>query len=502
VNPISSARPTRRTLLAGGLSLPAFLYAQAKWRPNVLFIAVDDLKPNLGCYGNTRAKSPNIDRLAARGLVFSSNYCQQAVCSPSRTSLLTGRRPDTTGIYNLQDHFRGNIPDVVTLPEHFKRNGYVTTGMGKIFHGGLDDARSWTIPWWAPGIPSAWGSPENAERSARTEARLKQQGWRVEGPPPRDDEDRVRRGPSWKAEDKGDDELPDGQTAATAIRALGQLKGKPFFLGVGFIRPHLPFVAPKRYYDLYKDTKFPIADNQFAPKGAPPMAMHDSGELRSYLDMPKQGPIPEAKQRELLLGYHAALSYMDAQVGRVLDELDRLDLRRNTIVILWGDHGWHLGDHGLWNKHTNFEQATHAPMILSMPGQKTAGRKTAALTEFVDIYPTLSELCGLPAPEGVEGTSFAPLVAEPGRSWKKGAFSQYPRNIPGAGGGMGYSVRTERYRYTEWVVKGTKDVRGSELYDYQTDPQENVNLAVLPEHAALVKRMADLLHAGWRGARP
>jgi arylsulfatase A-like enzyme len=466
----------------------------------VLFIAVDDLKPNLGCYGDPLAKSPNIDRLASQGLMFTRAYCQQAVCSPTRTSLLTGRRPDTTRVYDLRQHFRGTIPDVVTLPEQFKNNGYVTTGLSKIFHGGLDDARSWSIPSWTPGGP-AWNTPANAERAHRMEERLKEQNWVGAATPPPSEEDRKRRGPAWVASDQSDDELPDGRTAITAMAALRELRGKPFFLATGFIRPHLPFVAPKKYYDQFRDTNFQPATNPFPPKGAPPCALHNSGELRTYLGMPAEGPIPDKQAIELIRGYYAATSYMDAQVGRVLAELDRLDLRRNTIVILWGDHGWHLGDHALWNKHTNFEQATRVPLLISVPGQKAAGRKTGALTEFVDIYPTLSELCGVPLTDGLEGTSFTPLLSDPDRKWKKAAFSQYPRNIAGVGSGVGYSLRTERYRYTQWTAKG-KDYRAAELYDYETDPQENVNLAADPKNAALVERFSAMLRAGWRDARP
>jgi arylsulfatase A-like enzyme len=494
-------RLTRREVLGAGLALPGLRAATAGRRYNVLFIAVDDLKPNLGCYGNRLAISPNIDGLAARGLTFTRAYCQQAVCSPSRTSLLTGRRPDTTRVYDLQTHFRKALPDVITLPDQFRRNGYVTAAFSKIFHPGLDDRRAWTIPSWTPGAKLAWNSPESAARAVKQEERLKAKGWRTEGPPPRDDEDRVRRGPSWKDPDVADGELPDGQTADAVIAAMRELRGKPFFLAAGFLKPHLPFVAPKRYFDLYKNTRFTPADNPYAPKGAPAVAMHTFGELRSYLDIPKEGPLPPGKDLELVRAYHAAVSYTDAQVGKLLAELDRLGLRDNTVVILWGDHGYHLGDHGLWNKHTNFEQATHAPLILSVPGQKTAGRKTAALAEFVDIYPSLCEICGVPKPEGLEGTSFAPLVANPERAWKKAAFSQYPRGVPGLGRAMGYSMRTDRYRFTEWTVPG-KDFRAVELYDYQTDPQENVNLAVLPEHAGQVRQFAEMLHAGWRAAGP
>jgi arylsulfatase A-like enzyme len=380
----------------------------------------------------------------------------------------------------------------VTLPQAFKNGGYTTTGLGKLFHGGLDDPLSWSIPSWLPGAP-AWNTAQNAERAQKQWNRVQEQGLRIQP----SSANRAQRGPSWKSESIADSELPDGRTADTAIRALGEFKkaGKPFFLGVGFLKPHLPFVAPEKYFDLYPPESVRMTDYPLPPKNVPPMAMHSSGELRNYADIPEKGEIPQAKALELIRGYYASLSYTDAQIGRVLDELDRLGLRESTVVIVWGDHGWHLGDHGLWNKHTNFERATHAPMIVSAPGYR-GGRKSSALTEFVDIYPSLVELCGLPKPAGLEGSSFVPLLERPNRQWKLAAFSQYPR-----GKAMGYSMRTDRYRYTEWITPGT-DEAPKELYDYVTDPDEKVNLAVNPEHAPRVREMAAQLKAGWQKAIP
>lgn len=483
---------SRRSFLAAAAS-SAFAQSPpvVKARPNVLFIAVDDMRPDLGCYGNTFAKTPNLDKLASQGMVFTRAYCQQAVCSPSRTSLLTARRPDTTRVYELQTHFRKTIPDVVTLPEHFRNNGYVTTSLSKIFHGGLDDPQSWSIPSWVPGSPAAWNTPENAARNKAQWVRLKESGLRAAPAPPT----RAQRGPAWNAPDVEDNALPDGKTAETAIRALGELKGKPFFLATGFLKPHLPFVAPKRYFDLHPADTVRMLDYAAPPKGVPPIALHNFGELRAYADMPEKGEIPEAKALELIRAYYAALSYTDAQIGKVLAELDRLGLRENTIVIVWGDHGYHLGNHGLWNKHSNFERAVHVPLIVSVPGQR-GGRKSGALTEFVDIYGSLAELCGLPKPEGVEGTSFVPLLQRPNRTWKSAAFSQYPR-----GKTMGYSIRTERYRYTEWVTPGTDDTP-AELYDYDADPEESQNFAVQPDKAGLVRELSAKLKAGWRAAAP
>ena len=479
-----------RPVLATAFTLGAMISLHgAAPNLNVLFIAVDDLRPELGCYGTPVIQSPNIDRLAARGLLFNRAYCQQAVCSPSRTSLLTGRRPDTTKVYDLVKHFRAELPDVVTLPQFFKQNGYHSQGLSKIYHGGLDDAASWSVPHWTPGGPNY--GPDGQKLQRERVAKTKQRGEAA---------DRIK-GPPWEAPDVPDNALADGKTADKAIAVLRELKEKPFFLAVGFLKPHLPFVAPKKYWDRYSEKELKLAPNPFAPKDCPKYALSDWGELRAYIGMPAQGPLSEEQARKMIHGYYAAVSYTDAQVGRLLDELDQLNLRDKTIVILWGDHGWQLGEHGQWCKHTNFEEATRAPLIISVPGQKKPGSKTDALVEFVDIYPSLVELCGLALPDGLEGTSFKPLLDDPSRRWKKAALSQYPRNIPGQGRGMGYTLRTDRYRLTEWAVTGG-DFRAYELYDYQTDPQGNENLAHQPEFADKVKELAELLRGGWRAALP
>lgn len=449
---------------------------------NVLFVAVDDLKPALGCYGDPLAKSPNLDRLATRGTAFTRAYCQQAVCSPSRSSLLTGRRPDSTKVWDLETHFRTALPDVVTLPQHFKANGYHTQAFGKICHPGFDDPPSWSVPTLAPRKPGF--GPEGLALLKK----LKKG----------DADDAKIRGLPFEAPEVADTDLADGSIADQAIEALRARAGKPFFLAVGFLKPHLPFVAPKKYWDLWKPSDFKLADPA-KTEGAPAWAPQSGGELRTYHDVPKSGPLPEELQRQLIHGYYAAAAYMDAQLGRVLAELDALGLREKTIVVVWGDHGWHLGDHGIWCKHTNYEQATHAPLIVSVPGAKAAGRPSNALVEFVDVYPTLAELCGLPPTAGLEGTSFAPLLDTPGLPWKKAAFSQYPRNIPGTGRCMGYSMRTDRYRFVAWEAKAVAE---NELYDLDKDPGESVNLAKKPEHAELVQTLLTQLKAGWKAAKP
>ena len=503
-------RPTLLRLLATALLVVlgcAHAPAAETAKPNVLFIAIDDLRPEAGCYGNRLIKTPNIDALASRGTVFNRAYCQQAVCSPSRTSLLTGRRPDTTRVYDLQTHFRLYLPEVVTLPQHFKQHGYHARGLSKIYHGSLDDRQSWSVPHWSPGGP-AYGKPETLADLAKQNRQLRA---KYKGPSStalkRDPKTgtvlkrsrpRYRaRGPAWEDPEVADAALPDGKTARKAIELLREIKDRPFFLAVGFVKPHLPFVAPKKYFDLYRREDLKLAPNPFPPKDVPKVALTNWGELRNYQGIPKQGPLPDEMALDLIHGYYAATSYIDAQIGLLLEELDRLKLRRRTVIVLWGDHGWQLGEHGLWCKHTNFEIAARVPMIFSAPGQTKPGAKTDALVEFVDIYPTLCELCGLPLPEGLEGTSLVPVMENPDRSWKTAAFSQYPR-----GKIMGYSMRTERYRYTEWRSRAGGRPVGRELYDQQADPQENVNLANRPGQKELTGQLGRQLQAGWQAARP
>ncbi len=493
-------RMTRRgflgTALAAVVGQACQLSAATAWagpagrRRNVLFIAVDDLRNELGCYGVQGIRAPNIDRLAAGGTTFDRAYCQQAVCSPSRTSLLTGCRPDTTKVYDLVTHFRKSLPDVVTLPQQFKNHGYFTRSVGKIYHPGSDDKPSWSEP--APRVNRpTYALEENKALVARKTAAIA--GKESATPSARSN---ATKGPAYECADVPDNTYSDGAIADAAIEMLRRAKDKPFFLAVGFLKPHLPFVAPKKYWDLYRRDEIPMAPNPFAPKDAPKIALTDWGELRAYEDIPRLGPLTEDQARTLKHGYYACVSYMDAQLGRVLAELDRLGLREQTVVVLWGDHGWKLGEHGAWCKHTNFENDTHAPLICGAPGQKAVGRHTQALVEFVDIYPSLCELAGLPLPSHLEGTSFASLLDAPQRPWKKAAFSQYPRG----GGVMGYSMRTDRYRLTRWLNRnGTEAAR--ELYDHQNDPQENANVADRPENKAVAEELTKQMQAGWKAVR-
>ena len=485
-SPIDKRLTRRRWLQQGLMAFGGFALnaaGAARQRPNVLFIAVDDLRPELGCYGRDYIKSPNIDRIARQGMTFNRAYCQQAVCSPSRTSLLTGTRPDTTKVWDLVTHFRDAMPNEVTLPQHFKQNGYFVQGMGKIFHPGYDDPRSWSTPW--------------QTREAPSYAQLKTPEVKDEDKAPKNK--KKKSGPAFESGDVADNFYKDGKVAELAVSTLRDLskKQEPFFFAVGFAKPHLPFVSPKKYWDLYDPAQIKLAPNPFRPKDAPEYALATSGELRNYTGMPAAGPIPDNVARQLKHGYYAAVSYTDTQIGKVLDELDRLDLRKNTIIVLWGDHGWKLGEHGEWCKHSNVENDTNAPLLLSVPGMKNAGKHTDALVEFVDIYPTLSELAGMPLPSHLEGTSFKPVLDDPKRPWKPAAFSQYPRQHL-----MGYSMRTDRYRFTVWVDrKDHSKIDSTELYDHQTDPQENTNIAKLPANADLVKRLMEQWRKGWQGAK-
>jgi len=470
-------------------------------RPNVLFIAVDDLRPEMGCYGNTVVKTPNLDRLAAHGILFNHAYCQQAVCSPSRTSLMTGRRPDATRVWDLDTHFRVALPDAVTLPQHFKANGYHCAALGKIYHHGFEDGRSWSEPHWYPN-----GQTIDTDAADSTKRIVRQTGNGVreysKNPLPADNDKpntrhrgKGRKGAAYEVSPKIDDELPDGYTAAEAVKRLHELKkkGQPFFLAVGFLKPHLPFVAPKKYWDLYDPDTIPLPAIDRLPNGAPAFAGHDNGELHSYANVPKGNPIPADFAKKLRHGYYACVSYTDAQIGRLLDALDREGLAGNTVVVLWGDHGWQLGDHGLWHKHTNFELAARAPLLISVPGQKTAGRKCDSLVEFVDVYPTLADVCGLSIPPGLDGASLKPCIEGTAKSAKQVALSQYPRSGAATGNRplMGYSIRDARWRLTLWRDRRDGTIVATELYDEENDPAETKNLAAA--HAEVVSRLREFL---------
>jgi iduronate 2-sulfatase len=461
-------------------------------RPNVLFIAVDDLRPELGCYGAEHIHSPHIDELAATGTTFLRAYCQQAVCSPSRTSLMTGLRPDSTKVYDLNTHFRDKVPDVVTLGQHFKQHGYYAVSMGKIYHGGFDDRPTWSEPARRPQGGSGYVTEHNQQIIAERRRAARQKGLQGRAL------NRAARGEAWEAGDVQDEAYTDGAVAKLGVETLRELAGReePFFLAVGFVKPHLPFNAPQTYWDLYDPAKIQLAPNPFPPQGVTEYTLTSFGEIRVYSGMPAMGPISDEQARQLKHAYYACVSFTDANVGKLLGELDRLGLRDETIVILWGDHGWKLGEHASWCKHTNMENDANAPLIIRAPEQKAPGGKTRALVEFVDIYPTLCELAGLPQPPHLEGTSAAALLDDPDLPGEPAAFSQYPR-----GNVMGYSMRTDRYRFTSWKNRRTGHVQAVELYDHQTDPQENVNIAGMPEHAELVQMLQRQLDESWPPSR-
>lgn len=478
--PVSAAPPTA---------------VETKQRLNVLFIVSDDLRPELGCYGNSIIKTPNIDRLAQRGMVFNRAYCQQAVCSPSRSSALTGTRPDTTRVWDLKTHFRKALPDVVTLPQHFKNNGYITQSLGKIYHGGFDDPPSWSLQNTAKRAPRA-GVPSAKQPAASKTGKSPSETAA--------DVTKTDRGPAFGVTDDPPNGGPEGALADQAVAALRKLKAgsQPFFLAVGFRKPHLPFYSPKSYWDMYDPAHIPLAPNSFLPHGAPSYALMDRAEVWSYSGVPKVSHLPDDYARQMKHGYYAAVSYVDAQLGRVLDGLDALGLRENTIVILWGDHGWKLGEHDRWAKHSNVENDARAPLLISVPGMKAVGERSDALVEFVDMYPTLAELAGLPLPGHLEGTSFKPLLDDSRRAWKSAAFSQYPRTVNGRRL-MGYSMRTDRYRFTRWVDRDDHSkLDAFELYDHQTDPSENSNIASDSANAELVAELTRQSLAGWKGAKP
>jgi arylsulfatase A-like enzyme len=461
-------------------------------RPNVLFVVVDDLRPQLGCYDKPWIFSPNMDQLARDGLLFERAYCQQAVCAPSRASVLSGCRPDTTGIYGLRTPLRTAMPDVLTLPQHFKNYGYETVSIGKVYHHKMDDLQGWsTEPFQSTGDWKGRGylTDEAIETIARCDKEQAAMGSTRRG-----------LGPAFEAADVADDGYHDGKDALAAVAELSRLASldKPFFLGLGFHKPHLPFSAPKRYWDMYDPRSLPLAVNPFEPEGVTEFSLTNFGELRGYFGIPKEGDIPDEVARKLVHGYCACVTYMDAQLGKVLAELDRLELRENTIVILWGDHGWKLGEHNSWCKHTNFEIDARAPLMISVPGMTGQAKRTRALVEFVDMYPSLCELCDLPIPSHCEGTSFVPLLDRPHRSWKTAAFSQYPRrqNV------MGYAMRSDRYRYVEWQHRETGQVLARELYDHEGDPQENINVAANAQYSQTVAQLAAQLEKGWRATLP
>ena len=452
------------------LCLSLFVAPLAAQPTNVLFIAVDDLRVELGCYGSSQVKSPNIDRLASRGTIFDRAYCQQTVCNPSRASLLTGMRPDTLRVWDLPTHFRVHKPDAVTLPQLFKNSGYHAQCVGKIFH-------NWRQDDWK-GDEASWSVPSVLHYANHGADKAKVEG---EVPP----NHASGRG-GLDCRDVPDKAYYDGRVSETAIKAMGKIheQGTPFFLAVGFWKPHTPFNAPKKYWDLYDRDKLVLPERVIPPDNVPGIALEGCARYTVGAD--------SETLREMHHGHLAAISYLDAQVGKVLDELDRLGLRHSTHIVFWSDHGIHIGEHGLLNKTTAFEIDAHVPMIIAKAGQ-TKGQRTSSLVELIDIYPTLAEWCGLEAPATLEGVSLVPVLEDPSAVVRASAMTQTPRpNYPKGKmpQSMGYTIRTEHWRYTEWRDFNSGKVLARELYDHDNDPGETVNVVSKESNADVLSRTA------------
>jgi iduronate 2-sulfatase len=447
---------------------------------NILWIGVDDLRPQLGCYGFKEMHTPNIDKLAKRGMVFNRAYVQQAVCAASRASLTTGCRPDTTGVnypyspwFNAE--FRKKYPTVV---DYFTANGYYTRTLGKIHHGPADYN---TTEKHFNGEANYYVLPENI---AKTKG--KKPNW-------------VHKIQPWEHAGRPDSDYFDGQVANEAIETIKRAakSGKPFFIAPGFKKPHLPFVCPKKYYDLYSDADIKLSPNPKQGKNQPDFAVSHATGASKWWIYPKKG-IDDKNARQLIHSYMACVSFIDAQVGKILDEVEVQGLQDNTAIMFWSDHGWHLGDHGMWGKSTNYEWSTRSPLIVSIPGMKESGKQTNALVEYVDMYPTLCDIVGIPKPEWLEGTSMVPLFSDADQQWKKAAFSQFPRGNKVEG----FTVRTKDYRYTEWRDMKTGKMTFQEFYDNRKNLLEAKNLASNPEYKQHLNEHKQILADGWKKCLP
>ncbi len=437
----------------------------ANERPNVLFIAVDDLRPELACYGRSHIHSPNIDRLASEGVLFERAYCMVATCGASRAALMTSVRPTAQRFVSYTTWAEKDASDALPLHTHFKNNGYTTISLGKVLHHKTDHVSGWSEAPWRSNL----GGYRDVEAAAAAQAE-NQRKWPQKNRP---------RPLPFESFDADDDEYSDGEAAQKTsqyLRRFAESPDQPFFLAVGFLKPHLPFVAPKKYWDLYDREKIELPENYRIPTDVPSDAVHNSGELRSYAGIHPSQPLDRETAISLIHGYYACVSFTDAQVGRVLETLDETGLSKNTIVVLWGDHGWQLGEHGMWNKHSCFETSMHAPLIVKSPDASRfdAGERVTALTEFIDIYPSLCELAGLSTPSHVEGSSFVNVMEDPSRPGKPFAISRF---------GKGDTIRTDTMRYAEYTLRdGT--FKGAMLFDHRSDPDEDINLVSKEPEAA------------------
>lgn len=541
--------PRFRSLLLTISTLFASSIGAAADRPNILFIAIDDLRPELGSYGSDLAVTPNLDAFADRGLQFSRAYCQEAICSPSRASLMTGARPDTIGVIENYTYFRDANPDIITLPQHLIAQGYEAVHTGKIYHGKFSDPeKSWSrqparhrLAEKGPTAIAGYALPENQE------IRKKNREYADANYPP-EARGGLGNGPAFESADVPDNAYIDGFNTDLAIATLQDMvettPEKPFFLGLGFFKPHLNWVAPKRYWDLYDRDQIPLATQTEGPENGAAMGLHASFELRTRHGIPKDGPIGPELATTLRHAYLACVSYVDAQIGRMIAALEEAGVRDNTIIIIWSDHGWHLGEMGIWGKATNYEIGTRVALMIDTPHlpATTRGQTSDALVELIDMYPTLCELAGVNLPKHLEGTSFVPLLAQPHRNWKQAAFSQFPnpalrewaanplsqgsretffgpliekvedRIIAQQGDKwdrdlfenrlMGYAMRTDRYRFVIW--KDYTDPTAApvffELYDHDKDPTETKNVAA--QNPSVVKNLLQQFNDGWRGNQP
>jgi len=499
--------------------LPSCSFLSKDKHYNILFVIVDDLRPELGCYGNTEIKTPHFDRFAKESVTFTRAHCQAAACAPSRASVMLGKRPDSTHVWSLGEKFREIDPNAVTMPQHFHKFGYHTVSMGKIFHNHMPDPISFDEPDLRPAEyattemidrdPESFYYDEelNKELAQVRERRLKKNpnayagGWAY--------------GRSWENSEAPDNAFYDGAQTDLALAKLEDLKKKKqaFYLAVGDYRPHLPFVAPRRYWDLYNGNELSLANNPFLPKNSPLMAMNSTYELTACYDLewvqhPSVAKLPEETARMLKHGYYASVSYVDACFGRLMDGLRKQGLDQNTIVVVWGDHGWKLGEHGSWCKQTNYNIDTRVPLIVRAPGMFKQGQECSQLVELVDLFPTLCDMTGIEIPAYMEGISLKPLLKNPALELKSAVFSQYvrrPKNSPDRKRYMGYSMVTKQYHYVEWYhwdnnTKTAGDFAAAELYDSRSDPEENINIAGFPENADIVQTLSKKLKAGWRSA--
>lgn len=461
-------------------------------KPNILLILVDDLKPAIAAFGDKTAITPNLDRLTHRGMRFDAAYCNQSVCAPSRFNLMLGSRSTSSGLYELDGDLRQVFPNAVTLPQHFAKHGYRTESLGKVFHighGNDGDPNSFSVPHFKD-LVVEYQLPEstNGGQLTREEGYFTNQGKFDSGGKPRP------RGAAFEAPDVEDEAYADGRVARETIKRLTAAKesDQAFFIAAGFARPHLPFSVPKRYWDLYDPAKFNPASNKKAPRGAPAWAVKAgaTGEISAYNPVPEKGDIGDDLARQLIHGYYASTSYVDAQIGKVLTAIDQLGLAENTIIVLWGDHGFHLGELGIWTKHVNYEAATRIPIVIVAPGVTKPGSSTAQLTETVDLYPTLAALAGISAPAGpqpIDGLSLVPVLKDPAARVRDHAYHCFPRS-----GKLGRAIRTDRYRLVDWRPIGKPDAAPVfELYDYKNGAVETANLA--DEKPEVVAKLRSIL---------